>query len=158
MMEILEMSHHEIDDLLARSRYGHLACSQNDQPYVVPIYFAYDKPDIYVYTTAGLKSEMIARNPKICLQVEEIDDHGAWRSLVLTGQAEQITEPVERERAIGIIRSENPTLLPALAIKWANDWMRKNIEVVYRIKITTSTGRLSSDIKIATAGAHAQRP
>ena len=157
MIEILEMSHREIDDLLDRTRYGHLACSQDDQPYVVPIYYVYDKPDIYIYTTAGLKSEMITRNPKVCLQVEEIDGDGAWRSAVVIGEAMQITEPLERERAIEIVRSENPTLLPALAIKWSNDWMRKNVEVVYRIKIISATGRFTSDIKIATAGAHAER-
>lgn len=158
MIEILEMSHTEVDDLLARNRYGHFACSHNDQPFVLPIYYVYDKPDIYIYTTAGLKSETIAENPKVCLQVEEIEETGAWRSVVVFGLAEQITEPAERERAIETIKSTNPTLLPALAIKWSNDWMRKNVEVVYRIKIASSNGRLSSDIKITAAGAHALVP
>lgn len=154
MIEILEMSNREVDDLLARTRYGHLGCSQNNQPYVVPIYYVYDKPDIYIYTTAGLKSEMIAGNPKVCLQVEEITDDGAWRSVVVIGEAWRVVEPGEREKAIEIVRSANPSLLPALAVKWSNDWIRKNVEVVYKIRITSATGRLTSDIKIATAGAH----
>ena len=153
MIEILEMSPGEVDELLSRTRYGHLACSQDDQPYVVPIYYVYDKPDIFLYTTAGLKSEIIAGNPKVCLQVEEIGDTGAWRSVVVIGEAQEITEPSERERAIETVRSVNPTLLPALAIKWANDWMRKNVEVVYKIKTVSATGRLTSDIKIASVGA-----
>ena len=44
-------------------------------------------------------------------------------------------------------------LLPALAIKWANDWMRKNTEVVYRITIRSITGKCTSEIKIAAAKA-----
>ena len=156
MIEILEMSHTEIDALLARSRTAHLGCSQNDQPYVVPIFYVYQKPDIFIYTTAGLKSGIIAENPKVCLQVEEVDDDGAWQSVVVIGEAEQIVDPGEREKAIEIVRSVNPTLLPALAVKWSNDWMRKNVEVVYRIKINSVTGRLTSDIKIAAAGARPQ--
>lgn len=157
MIEILEMSNSEVDDLLTRTRYGHLACSQSDQPYVVPIYYVYDKPDIYIYTTAGLKSEIISANPKVCLQAEEIGDDGAWRSVVVIGTAEQVVDPVEREKAVEIVKSSNPNLLPALAIKWSNDWMRKNVEVVYRIRMSSATGRLTSDIKIASAGAHALR-
>ena len=146
------MSNREIDELLTRTHFGHLACSQDDQPYVVPIFYVYEKPDIYLYTTAGLKSEMITGNPKVCLQVENVDEDGAWRSVVVIGEARQITDPSEREQAIKTVRAENPTLLPALAIKWSNDWMRKNVEVVYKIKIVSATGRLTSDIKIAAAG------
>ena len=152
MLEILEMREAEIRDLLTESGYGHLACSRDDQPYVVPIYYAYDGTDIFIYTTAGLKSEIIARNPKICLQVEDIRDDGFWRSVVVLGEAREVTTPVERERAVDLVREGNPSLLPALAIKWANDWMRKNIEVVYKIAIISTSGKFTSELKInATA-------
>ena len=128
--------------MLSRINYGHLACSQNDVPYVVPIFFAYEKPIVYVYTTVGLKSKMIDQNPIVCLQTEEFSGTGGWRSVVIMGEAEKIVDRVERERAVDIIRRFNPTLLPALAIKWSNDWMRKNIEVVYKIKIREATGVL----------------
>ena len=87
MLEILEMGRDEIDRLLSRVGYGHLACSRDDQPYVLPIYYTYDGGQIYVYTTVGLKSEIIANNPKVCLQIEEIKPDGAWRSLVVMGDA-----------------------------------------------------------------------
>jgi len=151
MIEILEMRDSEIYDLLRRINYGHLAFARDAQPYVVPIYYAYDDEQIYIYTTAGLKSEVIKSNPKICLQIEEILDDGAWRSAMVTGEAFEIDNPAEREKAVELLRSSNPTLLPALAIKWANDWMRKNVEVVYRIKIITASGRFTSDIRVAAA-------
>jgi len=153
MIEILEMRNIEIDDLLERVHYGHLACSQDDVPYVVPIFFAYAKPLIYLYTTVGLKSKMIDQNPKVCLQAEEFSQTGGWRSVVIMGEAEQIDDRVEREQAVEIIRACNPTLLPALAIKWSNDWMRKNVEVVYKIKIREATGRFTAEVKIASAAA-----
>ena len=151
MIEILEMRDSEIYDLLKRVGYGHLAFARDDQPYVVPIYYVYDGEQIFIYTTAGLKSEVIESNPKICLQVEEILDDGAWRSVMVTGEAYQIEDPAEREKAVALLRTSNPALLPALAIKWANDWMRKNVEVVYRIKIIKASGRFTSDIRIAAA-------
>jgi nitroimidazol reductase NimA-like FMN-containing flavoprotein (pyridoxamine 5'-phosphate oxidase superfamily) len=153
MIEILEMRDSEIDDLLKRSNYGHLACSQNDVPYVVPIYFAYEKPLIYVYTTVGLKSKIIDQNPKVCLQVEEFSPTGGWKSVVIMGEAEKIVDRVEREKAVEVIRVSNPSLLPALAIKWSNDWMRKNVEVVYKIKVREATGRFTAEVKIASAAA-----
>lgn len=153
MIEILEMRDGEIYDLLGRVGYGHLACSRDDQPYVLPIYYVYDGTDILIYTTAGQKSEIINDNPKVCLQVEEILPNGAWRSVVVTGEAHQIVDVGEREKAVDLVRSFNPTLLPALAIKWANDWMRKNVEVVYRVKILSAAGRFTSDIQIASASA-----
>ena len=154
MIEILEMRDGEIHELLKRVGYGHLACSRYDQPYVVPIYYVFDGTDIFIYTPAGLKSEVIKSNPKICLQVEELlPDEGAWRSAVVIGEAYEIVDRVEREKAVELVRASNPTLLPALAIKWANDWMKKNVEVVYRVKIISLTGRFTSDIQIATASA-----
>ena len=153
MIEILEMHETEIRDFLSRVSYGHLACSRNDQPYVVPIYFAYDGTDIFFYTTEGLKSQIIAENPKICLQVEEIHEGGAWQSVVILGEAERIVDRVKREAAIELLRSNNPTLLPALALKWSKDWIRNNVEAVYKIKIQSLTGRFTSEIRIASAAA-----
>jgi nitroimidazol reductase NimA-like FMN-containing flavoprotein (pyridoxamine 5'-phosphate oxidase superfamily) len=153
MIEVLEMRDSEIEDLLGRSNYGHLGCSQNDVPYVVPIYFAYDKPLIYLYTTVGQKSKIIDQNPKVCLQVEEFSQTGRWKSVVIMGEAEQIVDRVEREKAVAIIRIFNPALLPALAIKWSNDWMRKNVEVVYKIKVREATGRFTAEVNVASAAA-----
>ena len=69
------------------------------------------------------------------------------------GEAQQITERVERERVVDLVRKSNSTLMPALAIKWANDWMRPNVEAVYKIVIASMTGKITSEVKIAAAGA-----
>lgn len=153
MIEILEMRDNEIRDLLGRVGYGHMACSRNDRPYVVPVYYAYDGVDVFIYTTAGMKSEMIDANPNVCLQVEEIEANGAWRSVVVTGEAERISDRKARETAVGLLQRSNPQLLPALAIKWSKDWMRKNVEVVYKINILTESGRFTSEVRIASAAA-----
>src|SRR6187402_3918508 len=102
MIEILEMRNGEMYELLQRVGYGHLACSQGDQPYVVPIYFAYDGVDIFIYTTEGKKSAAMDSNPKVCLQVEEFLENSMWRSVVVIGEAHQIADQTERESAIDL--------------------------------------------------------
>ena len=154
MIEIQEMVSNEIDEFLTRIGYGHLGCARNDRPYVVPVHYVYQKPDIYIYTTEGLKTEIINTNPHVCLQVEEVIDNEDWRSVVVTGDAEQITEHNDKEEAIRLVRSTNPTLTPAIGIRWVNNWIRENIGVVYRLRPDMVTGR--SPIKVRVSAAFAQ--
>ena len=83
MIEVKDMTSKEVEDLLGRVNYGHLGCSSNNHPYVLPIHFACDQQTIYIYTTEGKKSEMIEANPEICLQVEEVVDSENWMSVIV---------------------------------------------------------------------------
>src|ERR1035437_358102 len=46
-MLIQELTRQESLDLLARTRFGRLACAQGTQPYVVPVYFSYHHNYLY---------------------------------------------------------------------------------------------------------------
>lgn len=151
MIEVQEMENSEIEKILARVHYGHLACARDNRPYIVPIHFAYDKPDIYIYTTDGLKTEIIRANPQVCLQVEEVKDNDEWRSVIVHGNAERITDRKEREEAVKLVVATNPTLTPAISIRWMDQWIRENVEVVYRIKPSEITGRSTVKVKIKAA-------
>jgi len=151
MIEVQEMTNSEIDDVLARIGYGHLACARNNRPYVVPIHYVYDKLKIYIYTTDGKKTDIIRDNPQVCLQVEEVVDNGDWRSVIINGEAERVTDRGEREKAVKLIRSSNPSLTPAISIRWMDNWVRENIEVVFRIRPTNITGRSTAKVKIRAA-------
>lgn len=141
MIEIEEMGNSEIEALLEKTGYGHLACARNNEPYVVPIHYAYLKPYVYIYTTLGKKAEMINENPRVCLQIEEVADNKHWHSVVIYGAAERLTDETEREIALNAIVETNPTLTPAVSIRWMDNWVRENIEVIYRITPTEMTGR-----------------
>ena len=145
MIEVKELSDQEITDFLKKSVYGHLACSRNGEPYVVPVHFVYDDGEIYVYTTEGKKYEIIRENPRVCLQSEDVIDNRHWVSVIVDGEASQITDQAERERAIKLITAVNPTLTPAVSIHWMDSWVRENIEVIYRIYPLRMTGRRSLD-------------
>jgi nitroimidazol reductase NimA-like FMN-containing flavoprotein (pyridoxamine 5'-phosphate oxidase superfamily) len=143
MLEISDMTRSEIETLLDRVKYGHLGCARNNHPYVVPIHFTLDDGTIYIFTTEGMKSEMIDTNPEVCLQAEEIVDDEHWSSVVIIGDAERLRNPNERARALEKITSANPSLTPAINYRWVDAWVReqKDIEVVYRINRKTTTGR-----------------
>ncbi len=128
MAEVGEMERDEIDEVLERVGYGHLGCAEDDQPYVVPINYVYEKPNIYFYTTDGKKTDILKRNPRICLQVEEIVNKADWQSVVFMGEAEEIVETEDRERVMQKILERNPTLTPAISIRWVDNWVRQNIE------------------------------
>jgi nitroimidazol reductase NimA-like FMN-containing flavoprotein (pyridoxamine 5'-phosphate oxidase superfamily) len=143
MLEIKDMTFVEIESLLDRVRYGHLACSHNNHPYVVPIHFAYQDRTIYIFTTEGKKSDMIESNPEVCLQVEEVIDDENWASVIVIGDAEKLTDANECKKALDAITAVNPTLTPALSSRWVDKWVReqRDAEVIYRVSQKTITGR-----------------
>lgn len=141
MIEIEDMSDDEIRELLSQTEYGHLGCSRNDIPYIVPIHYAYSEPNLYIYTTEGKKVEIIRSNPLVCLQVERVANKSDWESVIVTGKAVYLDDSADRERAVDLIKTVNPTLTPAVSIHWLDDWIRENREAVYRIQPRTITGR-----------------
>lgn len=145
MIEVLDLSDNEISELLARVGYGHLACCRDRQPYVVPVHYGYRNDKIYIYTTEGKKADIIAENPSVCLQIEEVHDNRHWQSVIIDGLAVRLQHGDERDKALDAVVAINPTLTPAVSIRWLDDWVRENIEVIYRIDVTGASGRRSRD-------------
>jgi hypothetical protein len=66
--EILaELDRQECKDLLARLGFGRLACAHENQPYIVPVYFAYEPDRLYGFGTIGKKIECMRSNPLVCV-------------------------------------------------------------------------------------------
>ena len=101
-MVINEMTEEECGAFLASASLGRLGCSLNNQPYVVPIYFAYEPGYIYVLSTLGRKIEWMRANPKVCVEVDEIANQSRWTSVIASGGYQELPEPQytdEREHA-----------------------------------------------------------
>jgi len=141
LLEIEEMDLDEINDMISEENFAHLGCCKDNVPYVIPINYAFIEPYIYIYTTEGKKSEIIVANPHVCLQVEHIKSRAEWQSIVIDAFAHQVTDIEEREKAVAAILKINPTLTPAISVHWMDDWVRENIEVLFRIEPTAKTGR-----------------
>lgn len=101
-MRIVPIAEPECKRLLGRVSLGRLACSLNDQPYVVPVCFAYEPGRLYIFATVGKKIDWMRQNPKVCLQVDQIGSRSNWMSVVVDGTYVELCEPqykAEKERA-----------------------------------------------------------
>ena len=141
MLNVKDIPMGEMQAVLLRVGFGHLGCTRDDHPYVVPMHYAYDGQDLYFFTTEGTKTEFIAANHEVCFQVEEIADSSNWRSVMVIGEARRLTRPDEIERAMQLITERNQTLTPALNKTDIGAWHRLNNIAVYRVKTSAVYGR-----------------
>lgn len=103
------MGQREIQGFLQQVGYGHLGCIHEGKPYVMPMHYYFDDPAIYLFTTQGMKTHDIDANPEVCLQIEEIHDPLHWRSVIVNGRADRLTEQQDIDRAMQFIKERNPT-------------------------------------------------
>ena len=141
VVDIDEMEPSEIATVLQRAGYGHLGLASGNQPYVLPIHYVYDPPEIYIYTTQGMKTEVLSRNPAVCLQAEEVTDVHNWTSVIATGRAELLTDPGEREKAAKLITLTNPSHTPAISRVVTGGSERRNVVEIYKIRVDHMSGR-----------------
>lgn len=142
-MRIVQISEQESKQLLRRVSFGRLACSFNDQPYVVPVCFAYEPECLYVFSTVGKKIDWMRQNPKVCLQIDEVGNHSNWTSVVVEGTYLELREPqytAEKERAKEqLAQSTNWWLAPMAERREQIDEL--SIEpVFFRIEIQSLSG------------------
>ena len=141
MLNVEGMSAAEMRALLSGNGYGHLGCAHEGRPYVVPMHFAYDGEFIYFATTEGAKTKYLAHNPEVCLQVEAVQDVNHWRSVMVSGTAERLTDAADSETAMGYLTKSNPTLTPALNYTQMDGQGRPNFMALYRLRPALMDGR-----------------
>lgn len=91
-MLIEEMTQSDCLKMLARTRLGRLACTKDNQPYIVPIYFVYEDPYLYGFTTPGQKVKWMRSNPLVCVELDEVDDSERWTSIIIFGKYQELTD------------------------------------------------------------------
>jgi nitroimidazol reductase NimA-like FMN-containing flavoprotein (pyridoxamine 5'-phosphate oxidase superfamily) len=144
-MTIHELTTAECRAVLARAHHGRLACSRDDQPYVVPFFFSLD-PDsdcLYSVSRAGQKIRWMRDNPRVCVQVDEVVDRFIWVSVLAFGRYREVhntaEEADERRRAAELLQHRGSWWLPGLGkLAGGNE---PSTAVVYRIQVEKMTGR-----------------
>lgn len=145
-MLIQELTRSDCLGALAHARLGRLACAREDQPYVVPFYFVYDKGYIYGFTMPGQKVEWMRSNPRVCVEVAEVGaDGGEWTSIIVFGRYEELPDTPEREQerlhAHQLLRQHAEWWEPGCAARVLRDTAQPVTPVFYRIWIDRITGR-----------------
>ncbi len=142
-MLINTMTETECRAFLERTSIGRLGCSLDNQPYVVPICFAYEPDSIYIFSTLGQKIEWMRVNPKVCIQIDEIADQSRWISVVLNGRYQELTEPQytdELLRARKLLEKRFRWWLNALAERRVTSSDDLIAPLFFRVNIDSMTG------------------
>jgi hypothetical protein len=140
--EIKPLGPSETIGLLERNRFGHLACHARDDLYIVPITYAFEDGYIFSHSKYGKKIEMMRGNPKVCIQVEEVEGFFRWKSVIAWGRFEEL----KGDEAITVMRR-----LIQKIVEKELDHRRSELEIdlsaqlesaiVFQIKVEKSTGR-----------------
>jgi nitroimidazol reductase NimA-like FMN-containing flavoprotein (pyridoxamine 5'-phosphate oxidase superfamily) len=143
-MMIQELSRQASLELLARTRLGRLACAQETQPYVVPVYCAYDNEHLYSFSTVGQKIEWMRANPLVCVEADEVASPEQWASVVVFGRYEELPDAPEwqsaRAFAHNLLKQTNMWWEPAYVKTILGGVPRPLVPVFYRIHIVQTTG------------------
>ena len=145
-----KLNNEQIEQVIENNFVGRLACYADGRPYVVPISYAYERGFIYVRTFEGMKINMMRKNPKVCFQIDEMENMANWRSVVTWGTFEELTNEMDRNDALEKLVSR---ILPGIStemVKLSPQWpfptddFSKIKGIVFRIRITEKTGRFES--------------
>lgn len=141
------MNRHQIDHLLQSELVAHLGCSVDNNVYVVPITYVYDNNCIYGHTVAGMKIDMMRANPRVCVEVDHVDDLAHWQSVIALGNFEELNGENAEEALQKLVNRVHPfpaseTAVPRHGLDRAHAPINPHIEVVvYKISITEVTGK-----------------
>lgn len=150
-MFIHEMSDVECRQVLQSANLGRLACARNNQPYVVPINFAFDGTYIYGFTTVGQKVEWMRTNQLVCFEMDQITDHNHWVSIVIFGRYEELPDTPDcqcaRSQAYKFLQERAMWWEPAYISQEHRDQSHSLTPVFYRIHIEKMTGHRATTEK-----------
>ena len=142
----------QIEELLDSSRLARLACHDGKKNYIVPISYVYDGRSMICHAVSGQKIRMMRENPAVCLLVDEIKSFSNWRSVVVWGEFQELTDERERLEAMKLfvdrmmrLKISETAVPPEISGKRLHPRSPGNIKpVIYRILIHEKTGRYES--------------
>jgi uncharacterized protein len=160
-MLVGDMNRRECEDLLGRVSFGRLACARDNQPYIVPIYFAFEPGRIYGFATMGQKIEWMRLNPLVCVEADEIPNETEWSSVVVQGRYEEFSDTPEYAEARRDAQSKLEKIrsfwwktgLSVAQARWRFD---RDITVFFCIHVDEITGRRASHDPVAWNRSEAQ--
>jgi len=112
-----ELDEEQVDAILARHNVGRIAYSLGDRVDIEPIHYAFEGGWIFGRTSHGTKLTALAHRPWVAFEVDEVDAHLEWRSVVVRGSFYELHEHgslTDREtyaRAIDALRAVHPETL-----------------------------------------------
>ncbi len=134
---IRSLNQDETRALLNEAPIGRLGCVVDGGPYVVPVNYVFHDDSIYVHSLPGRKIKALRANPRVCLQVDDIQDAYHWRSAIAFGRYEEVSDDGERRRAMRRLLARFPHLTPVESVPVHDG---QSSVILFRIRIDQMTG------------------
>ena len=139
----------QIDQVLHSELVGRIGCCAAGQPYVVPVFYAYDGTYVYGHSNEGMKIRMLRANPEVCFEVDHVESLVSWQSVIAWGRFEELEGEQANLAEQVLVQRAKPFLAAAIGqlprqsseSGSLSDATAEQRAIVYRIALTERTGR-----------------
>lgn len=145
---IKDLTNAQMDHLLRSRTYGRLGCGSPEKLYVVPLSYVYDGQYIYGHSKEGLKISLMRQQPKVCFQVDEIQNVNNWWSILVWGEYEELHQDPFKSDALTLLSdrfaafSASTALNPHPPAPHMTGLAEKAVQpIVFRLKVLEKSGR-----------------
>ena len=147
------MSIEESKEVLHSNILGRIGCNDGMRTYVVPINYVFDGKYIIGHSVAGLKIQIMRKNPAVCFEVDEMKSLTNWKSVIAWGEYQELADERDRYNALKLfvdrtmhMKISETARPPEISETRLHPRSPGNIRpVIYRIVIEELTGRFEKD-------------
>jgi nitroimidazol reductase NimA-like FMN-containing flavoprotein (pyridoxamine 5'-phosphate oxidase superfamily) len=141
-MMISDLNDTEIDEVLRTQQLGRIGCHADGVTYVVPIGYVFESPNVYALAAPGQKIDIMRKNPRVCFEVEEVEQWAHWRTIIAWGDFAEL-EGEEADAAHQLLHSR---MTPLIEFERRLSELDGRVVdapplIVYRIALSERTGR-----------------
>ena len=144
-MWIRNLSGSECTAVLAANRVACLACVRDEQPYAVPIYYAYEDKALYAFSLPGKKIEWMRHNPQVSVLIESHEQGRQWKSVVVDGRYEELPERIgfkrQRDHAWSLLGRHSDWWEPGALKPGTPPSSDDALQIFFRIVVGEVSGR-----------------
>ena len=135
-----ELNAAQIEDLLRSEVIARIGCLSDGRVYVVPVTYVYDGTFVWGHAMDGAKLAAMRSDPRVCVEIEHVDDLSNWRSVIAWGTFEECRNS-EWDQGMALLVDRIMPLLTFPPHQPPPDLSGLRRGSVYRIRLETKTGR-----------------
>jgi uncharacterized protein len=139
-----ELSIEHCLEVLEDGWVGHLGVISEGEPYVAPISYLVVDGRVCFKTGPGRRAEAVRSSPRVCLETSHVDHStGYWESVVVWGDAGEITHPFEAQAVVSALLSKYRPVMGSPLSPGPNDVGLAEPDILIALPIETIIGRSS---------------
>jgi nitroimidazol reductase NimA-like FMN-containing flavoprotein (pyridoxamine 5'-phosphate oxidase superfamily) len=139
-----ELNGAQIETVLQSECICRIGCHADGETYVVPVTYAYDGSSFYCHSVDGMKTGMMRKNPKVCVEVDHIHDMANWQCVVARATFVELHGTDAREAMSFLVQRLAPLMSSASSdpSHGGHAAERRGLKpVAFRLDVYDKTGR-----------------